>query len=72
MDDPVSMFINDLLAVPASLAGLPAISIPVGMNSDGLPMGLQVVGPAFDEQTVFDVGQALEKASGFEPMPEGF
>ena len=72
MDDPVSMFINDLLAVPASLAGLPAISLPAGLNSEGLPLGLQIIGPAFDEQVIFDVGSALEKAADFDLSPEGF
>lgn len=72
MDDPVAMFINDLLVVPASLAGLPAMSLPAGLNSEGLPLGLQIIGPAFNEQTVFDVGSALEKAAAFKETPEGF
>ncbi len=69
MDDPVSMFINDLLAVPASLAGLPAMSVPAGLDSDGLPLGLQIIGPVFDEQVVFDVGAALEEAVEFNQTP---
>ena len=71
-DDPVSMYINDLLVVPASLAGLPAMSVPAGLNSEGLPLGLQIIGNAFDEQTVFNIGSAIEEAADFKATPEGF
>jgi aspartyl-tRNA(Asn)/glutamyl-tRNA(Gln) amidotransferase subunit A len=72
MDDPVTMYLNDVFTVPSSLAGLPGISVPAGLGNDGLPLGLQVIGRAFDEETVFSVGAALEKAAGLAPKPEGF
>ena len=70
-DDPVAMYLNDVFTVTANLAGLPGISVPGGLNADGLPLGLQVIGRAFDEETVFAVGRALEKAANFTAMPEG-
>lgn len=68
-DDPIAMYLNDVFTVPASLAGLPAISVPTGLNALGLPLGLQVVGKAFDEGSVFRLGQALEDAAGFDATP---
>ncbi len=67
-DDPVAMYLNDVFTVPADLAGLPAISVPAGL-SDGLPLGLQVIGRAFDEATVLRVGQVLETAAQFTHLP---
>jgi len=67
--DPVAMYLNDILTVPANMAGLPAISVPAGLSSQGLPLGLQVVGRAFDEETVFQVGRALERAAAFDHRP---
>ncbi len=72
MDDPVAMYLNDVFAVPASLAGLPAISVPGGLSSEGLPLGLHLIGRAFDEETVLRAGQALETAAGFTARPAGF
>ncbi|MGE0154621.1 MAG: Asp-tRNA(Asn)/Glu-tRNA(Gln) amidotransferase subunit GatA [Reyranellaceae bacterium] len=72
MDDPVTMYLNDVFTVPTSLAGLPGISVPAGLADDGLPLGLQVIGRAFDEETVFAVGAALEKAARLALKPEGF
>ncbi len=72
MDDPVTMYLNDVFTVPTSLAGLPGISVPAGLADDGLPLGLQVIGRAFDEETVFAVGAALEKAAGLSLKPEGY
>jgi aspartyl-tRNA(Asn)/glutamyl-tRNA(Gln) amidotransferase subunit A len=69
MDDPVTMYLNDVFTVPASLAGVPAMSIPAGLSAEGLPLGLQVIGRHFDEETVFAVGAALEKAAGFVARP---
>ena len=63
--DPIAMYLNDVFTVPASLAGLPGISVPAGMSDDGLPLGLQILGRPFDEETVFKVGAVLEDASGF-------
>jgi aspartyl-tRNA(Asn)/glutamyl-tRNA(Gln) amidotransferase subunit A len=71
MDDPVAMYLNDVFTVPASLAGLPGISVPAGLDADGLPLGLQVIGRAWDEATVFRVGKALEEAAGFATLPYG-
>ena len=69
-DDPVAMYLNDVFAVPASLAGLPAMSVPAGLNADGLPLGLQIVGKAFDEQGVLNAGLAIEQRAGFTTQPE--
>ena len=67
--DPIQMYLNDVFTVPASLAGLPGISVPAGLSDDGLPLGLQLIGPAFDEETVFRAADVLEKASGFTTLP---
>ena len=56
-DDPIAMYLNDVFTVPANLAGLPALSVPAGFSADGLPLGLQVIGRAFDEETVLRVGE---------------
>jgi aspartyl-tRNA(Asn)/glutamyl-tRNA(Gln) amidotransferase subunit A len=69
-DDPLTMYLNDVFAVPASLAGLPAMSVPCGVNSEGLPLGLQLVGPAFDEQGVMNAGLAIEERAGFNARAE--
>jgi aspartyl-tRNA(Asn)/glutamyl-tRNA(Gln) amidotransferase subunit A len=68
-DDPVAMYLNDIFTVPANLAGLPALSVPAGLSSDGLPLGLQVIGRAFDEATVLRVGDVLERAAHFTHRP---
>ena len=68
-DDPVAMYLNDVFTVPANLAGLPAISVPSGLSADGLPLGLQVIGRAFDEATVLRVADALERAAQFTHRP---
>jgi aspartyl-tRNA(Asn)/glutamyl-tRNA(Gln) amidotransferase subunit A len=64
------MYLNDVFAVPASLAGLPAMSVPAGLNSEGLPLGLQIIGRPFDEQGVLDAGLAIEQRAGFTAQPE--
>ena len=69
-DDPLTMYLNDVFAVPASLAGLPAMSVPAGLNADGLPLGLQIVGKPFDEQGVLNAGLAIEQRAGFTAKPE--
>ncbi|WP_431283559.1 Asp-tRNA(Asn)/Glu-tRNA(Gln) amidotransferase subunit GatA [Humitalea sp. 24SJ18S-53] len=69
-DDPVAMYLNDVFTVTANLAGLPAMSVPAGLNSQGLPLGLQVIGRGFDEQTVFSVAAAIERAAGFTALPQ--
>ena len=68
-DDPIAMYLNDVLTVPASLAGLPAISVPAGLSIDGLPLGLHLIGRAFGEGTLFRVAQSLEDAAGFDTRP---
>jgi aspartyl-tRNA(Asn)/glutamyl-tRNA(Gln) amidotransferase subunit A len=69
-DDPVTMYLNDVFTVTANLAGLPGISVPAGLDAGGLPLGLQVIGRAFDEETVFRVAAALEDAAGFDAVPQ--
>ena len=68
-DDPIAMYLNDVLTVPASLAGLPAISVPAGLSGEGLPLGLHLIGKAFDEETMFRAAQALENAARFDARP---
>jgi aspartyl-tRNA(Asn)/glutamyl-tRNA(Gln) amidotransferase subunit A len=68
-DDPIAMYLNDVFTVPANLAGLPAVSVPAGLSADGLPLGLQVIGRAFDEATVLRVAQVLEEAAEFRHRP---
>ncbi|MBB5747496.1 Asp-tRNA(Asn)/Glu-tRNA(Gln) amidotransferase subunit GatA [Brevundimonas variabilis] len=68
--DPLQMYLNDIFTVTANLAGLPGISVPAGLDSNGLPLGLQVIGKALDEATVFQVGAALEQAAGFTTKAE--
>ena len=68
--NPLSMYASDVLTVPMSLAGIPAISIPGGL-SEGLPVGVQLSGPAFSENRIFEASHALEQAIGFEGVPRG-
>ncbi len=68
-DDPVTMYLNDVFTVPTSLAGLPGLSLPAGLSSDGLPLGLQLIGRPWDEATVLKVGDVMEKAAGFDAVP---
>lgn len=68
--DPLEMYLNDVFSVPASLAGLPAMSVPAGLNSEGLPLGLQVIGRPFDEQGVLNAGLAIESRAAFTAKPE--
>ncbi|HVV64675.1 MAG TPA: Asp-tRNA(Asn)/Glu-tRNA(Gln) amidotransferase subunit GatA [Rhizomicrobium sp.] len=67
--DPVSMYLNDVFTVTVNLAGLPAISVPAGLSADGLPLGLQIIGRAFDEPTVLRAARALEVAANFRARP---
>jgi len=68
-DDPIAMYLNDVFTVPPSLAGLPAISVPAGLSGDGLPLGLQIIGRAFDEETVLRAAEVLESAAQFRHLP---
>ena len=68
--DPLAMYLNDVFTVPASLAGLPAMAVPGGLDAQGLPLGLQIIGKALDEQTVLNAGLAIEERAGFMARPE--
>jgi len=67
-ENPVAMYLSDVLAIPPNMAGLPGLSIPCGL-SEGLPVGLQLIGPQFSENLLFGVGHALERAIGFDFVP---
>ena len=67
--DPLAMYLSDLLTIPSCMAGLPGLNIPCGL-SEGLPVGLQLIGPQFSENTLFRTGYALERALAFDPVPE--
>ena len=67
--NPLAMYLSDLLTIPSCMAGLPGLNIPCGL-SEGLPVGLQLIGPQLSENTLFRVGHALETALGFDPVPE--
>jgi aspartyl-tRNA(Asn)/glutamyl-tRNA(Gln) amidotransferase subunit A len=69
MDDPVTMYLNDIFTVPVNMAGLPGMSVPAGLDAQGLPLGLQVIGRPFDEEGVFAVSAAIERAAGFSTLP---
>jgi aspartyl-tRNA(Asn)/glutamyl-tRNA(Gln) amidotransferase subunit A len=69
-DDPVAMYLNDIFTVTVNLAGLPGISVPAGVDANGLPLGLQLIGKALDEGTVFSLAGALEKAADFKAKPK--
>ena len=71
-NDPIAMYLNDVFAVPASLAGLPAISVPAGLDHQGLPLGLQLIGRALDEQGVLNAALAFEERAGFTARPEAW
>jgi aspartyl-tRNA(Asn)/glutamyl-tRNA(Gln) amidotransferase subunit A len=69
MDDPLAMYLNDVFTVPVNLAGLPGISVPAGLSAEGLPLGLQIIGRAFDEETMIRAAGVLETAAGFAAKP---
>jgi aspartyl-tRNA(Asn)/glutamyl-tRNA(Gln) amidotransferase subunit A len=62
--DPVEMYLNDIFTVTVNMAGLPGIAVPAGKDSQGLPLGLQVIGRPFDEETLFSLGEVIEQAAG--------
>jgi len=70
MSDPLAMYLNDVFAVPASLAGLPAMSVPGGLDAQGLPLGLHLIGNELDELGVLNAGLAIEERAGFTARPE--
>jgi len=70
--DPVEMYLNDVFTVTVNMAGLPAIAVPAGLDRQGLPLGLQLIGRAFDEETLFAAGQVIEEAAGRLALPEAW
>ena len=68
--DPIAMYLNDVFTVTVNLAGLPAISVPAGLSSEGLPLGLQLIGKTFDEETLLRTAYALEQAAEFKAEPK--
>lgn len=69
-DDPVKMYLNDIFTIPTSMAGLPGLSLPAGLSSSGLPLGLQLIGKSYDEETVFKVADVMEQAAQFKALPK--
>ena len=69
-DDPVAMYLNDVFTVPGNLSGLPGLSVPAGLSAEQTPLGLQVIGRAFDEATVLRVGGVIERAANFTARPQ--
>jgi aspartyl-tRNA(Asn)/glutamyl-tRNA(Gln) amidotransferase subunit A len=67
--DPVAMYLNDVFTVTTNLAGLPGLSLPAGLSAEGLPLGLQLIGRALDEETLFALGAVMEQAAGFKAKP---
>ena len=70
--DPLAMYLNDVFTVPTSLAGLPAIALPIGLSKTGLPLGLQLIGRAFDEETLFKTADVIEREVNFTFIPGGY
>ena len=70
MSDPVAMYLNDVFTVTTNLAGLPGLSIPAGLSREGLPLGMQLIGRALDEETLFALGAVMEQAAAFRARPD--
>ncbi|MEE1655150.1 Asp-tRNA(Asn)/Glu-tRNA(Gln) amidotransferase subunit GatA [Microvirga sp. CF3062] len=70
--DPVEMYLNDIFTVTVNMAGLPAIAVPAGLDAQGLPLGLQLIGRAFDEETLFAAGQVIEDVAGRIKLPQAW
>lgn len=68
-DDPIKMYLNDVFTVTVNLAGLPGLSVPTGLNAQGLPLGLQLIGRPWDEETIIRAGGAIERAAQFSALP---
>ena len=71
-NDPLAMYMNDVFTIPASLAGLPGLALPIGLSKAGLPLGLQLIGRAFDEETVFKVAEIIEREVATHFIPAGY
>lgn len=70
--DPVEMYLNDVFTVTVNMAGLPGLVAPAGLSAEGLPLGLQVIGRPFDEETLFTLGHAIEQSAGSARQPEAW
>ena len=70
--DPIEMYLNDIFTVTVNMSGLPGISVPAGLSKEGLPLGLQLIGKAFDEETLVRVAHVIEEAAGALPAPENW
>jgi aspartyl-tRNA(Asn)/glutamyl-tRNA(Gln) amidotransferase subunit A len=70
--DPVEMYLNDVFTVTVNMAGLPGISVPAGLSAEGLPLGLQLIGRPFDEETLFTLGETIEQSAGRMRLPEAW
>ena len=70
ISDPVQMYLNDIFTVTVNMAGLPGIAVPAGISKDGLPLGLQLIGKAFDEETLFQTAAAIEQVAGGYQAPQ--
>lgn len=68
-DDPIKMYLNDVFTVPASMAGVPGMSVPAGLDAQGLPLGLQIIGRSWDEETVLRASHVIERAAQFSSLP---
>ncbi len=64
IDDPVAMYLSDVYTTPANLAGIPAVSVPAGEDSNGLPVGVQIMGPHFSEELILRVGDEVQRLYG--------
>ena len=71
-EDPVEMYLNDVFTVTVNMAGLPGLVAPAGLSSEGLPLGLQLIGRPFDEETLFTLGEAIEQSAGRTKLPEAW
>ena len=65
LENPINMYLNDVFTVSVNLAGLPAMSLPIGLSQNGLPFGMQLIGKAFDEETIFKTAYQLERGANF-------
>ncbi|MBO5441339.1 MAG: Asp-tRNA(Asn)/Glu-tRNA(Gln) amidotransferase subunit GatA, partial [Alphaproteobacteria bacterium] len=68
LENPINMYLNDVFTVSVNLAGLPAMSLPIGLSKNGLPLGMQLIGKSFDEATIFKAGYQLERGANFVRM----
>jgi len=70
LDDPLAMYLSDICTIPSNLAGDPAMSVPIGLDQLGLPIGMQVMAPSLGEEVMFRVAAEVERLAGFDARPE--